>query len=207
VVEKAKVRFNSRPLGVFLESGATQQPRTRTITPLEKNVNTLLKLSKTLKWPRSATGKILPPTSWRPAAIGRATKNEKQAAKFRRLRTLSNVMVDAVIEVPERAFFFIVVEERTRLKKNVLLAQYESGQVLYQLLGYNRCRLFTLTRKEEPKRIQQIDTALTWTQLYHVFDENKARYAPASRILETCHFSQPGGAPWKSITDFPSGTC
>jgi hypothetical protein len=206
-VEQANIRFLSRPLGGFLEKGIAQAPRTQAVTPFEKNVNPLLKLPKTLKWPRSSKGKIITPSKWRGPSINGVVKNKKQADKLNRLRAMSNVAIDTAIEVPGRAFFFIVAEGRTKLKKSTLLLQYESGQLLYQLMGYNRCRLFTVTREAGPKRIPQIDTALTWSGLYAAFEAAKDRYPFATYILDLFEPQIAGGSLWKNNTNFPFGTC
>ena len=114
-------------------------------------------------------------------AVAKTARHRESLAK---LCTMSKAMIDAVIEVPGRAFFFLVIEETRRPRKTTLLVQYESGQLLYQLMGYNRCRLFTVRHRNEPKIIPQIDTALTWQGLYNVFCEARGRYAFTDLVLD-----------------------
>jgi hypothetical protein len=88
------------------------------------------------------------------------------------------------MEVPGRAFFFLVSQDRQRLKKSTLGVQYESGQILYKYLGYNRCRLFTITEKSSPRIIPQIDKPLSWQGLYDAFYQVRHEYALANSILK-----------------------
>jgi hypothetical protein len=99
------------------------------------------------------------------------------------LRQMSNAVVDAAIEVPGRAFFFLVAQEKKKLRKDTLMMQYQCGQVLYQLKGYNRCRLFTITDQPDTKIIPQIDTALSWQGLHHAFLRPGSSYAQSNNGL------------------------
>ena len=76
VVEQAKIRFFTRPLGILLETLIAQAPPSKTVTRLEKDVNGLLKLPKNLKWPRAARGEVIAPARWRGPAIHTAAKNQ-----------------------------------------------------------------------------------------------------------------------------------
>ena len=184
VVEQAKINFFVRPLGLLLERLIASMEPTWTATTLEQDVNTLLKLPKNLPWPRKRSGQLLAPSAWRKNAIVKAASTSEQEQKLVFLRKMANATIDAVIEVPGRAFFFLVVEERQRLQKQVLFVQYESGQLLYKLTGYNRCRLFTITKDSASKMIPQIDTALSWQHLYQAFSEARRRYAFADQVLQ-----------------------
>lgn len=188
VIEQAKINFFVRPLGALLEGLIAPLEPTWTATPLEKEVNTLLKLPKNLKWPRNRSGQLLAPAAWRRNAILEVASKSGQEEKLIFLRKMANATIDAVIEVPGRAFFFLVVQERNRLQKGALLIQYESGQMLYKLMGYNRCRLFTITKKSESKIIPQIDTALSWQHLHNAFSRSRHRYAFADQVMQ---FFQP----------------
>jgi hypothetical protein len=126
----------------------------------------------------------LAPAAWRSNAILKVGSNSGQEEKLIFLRKMANATIDAVIEVPGRAFFFLVVQERNRLQKGTLLIQYESGQMLYKLMGYNRCRLFTITKKSESKIIPQIDTALSWQHLHNAFSRSRHRYPFADQVMQ-----------------------
>lgn len=184
VVEEARIRFFARPLGALLEQRTAQSGPSPSLTPLEQEVNRLVGLPKTLKWPRGPSGELIPPVSWRRPMIEAAARPPKHLKKLSTLRSMSKATIDAVIEVPGRAFFFLVTFETGRPKKTDLLAQYESGQLLYKLMGYNRCRLFTITQKDEPKIIPEIDTALTWQGLHNAFFEARDRYSFADVVLD-----------------------
>jgi hypothetical protein len=184
IVEKAKVRFFARPLGAYLHQRISALGGSETSTALEEEVNRLIGLPKTLRWPRRRSGELVPPALWRRPMLDAVAKTAKNRQTLSKLRSMSKAMIDAVIEVPGRAFFFLVTEETERPKKPVLLVQYESGQLLYQLMGYNRCRLFTIRHRDEPKIIPQIDTALTWHGLYNVFHEARGRYAFTDPVLD-----------------------
>ena len=207
VVEQARVRFLSKALGVYIDTQIAKTPPSKAVTPLEKAGNSLLQIPKTLKWPRSSKAKIVSPSSWRSTALDRVTKNVRYKKQLGYFRALCNTAVDGVIEVPQRAFFFIVVQGKRKLIKNTLRMQYESGQMLYQLMGYNRCRLFTITEEEGPKRIDQIDTALTWSDLAHAFDAARERYSFTEIVLSFLKTIDTGELIWKNNTNFPSVTC
>lgn len=184
VVEKAKIRFFVRPLRGYLQKRISTLNTSTSSTPLEEEVNRLVRLPKTLRWPRRRSGELIPPFRWRRPMLDAVAKTARHREGLARLCTMSKAMIDAVIEVPGRAFFFLVTEETKRPKKPALLVQYESGQLLYQLMGYNRCRLFTIRHGNEPKIIPQIDTALTWQGLYNVFYEARERYAFTDLVLD-----------------------
>jgi len=184
IVEKAKIRFFVRPLGGYLQKRISTLGASTSSTPLEEKVNRLVRLPKTLRWPRSRSGELISPSRWRRPMLNAVAKTAKHREGLARLCSVSKAMIDAVIEVPGRAFFFLVVEETRRPRKTTLLVQYESGQLLYQLMGYNRCRLFTVRHRNEPKIIPQIDTALTWQGLYDVFCETRGRYAFTDLVLD-----------------------
>jgi len=184
VVEQAKIRFFVRPLGQYLRQRISTLSPSPASTPLEKEVNRLLRLPKTLRWPRRGAGELIPPFRWRRPMVNTVAKTAKHREGLARLRSMSKAMIDAVIEVPGRAFFFLVTEEAKKPKKPALLVQYEMGQLLYQLMGYNRCRLFTIRHSNEPKIIPEIDTALTWQGLYQVFEEARQRYAFTDLVLD-----------------------
>jgi hypothetical protein len=193
VVEKAKLRFFVRPLGAYLQQRISTLGASRSSTPLEQQVNRLVDLPKTLRWPRRRAGELIPPVLWRRPMLDAVAKTAKSRRNLARLQSMSKAMIDAVIEVPGRAFFFLVTEETRRQKKTTLLVQYESGQLLYQLMGYNRCRLFTIRHRNEPKIIPQIDTALTWQGLYNVFYEARERYAFTDLVLDLFDDMDRGG--------------
>jgi len=183
VVEQATIRFFVRPLGSFLERRiASMAPRVAA-TPLEKDVNVLMKLPKGLTWPREQSGRIVVPEAWRRSMLEEVSKKTGHVEKLVFLRKMCSATIDAAIEVPGRAFFFLAAQERKRLQKAMLLVQYESGQLLYKLLGYNRCRLFTITESSESKIIPQIDTALSWQGLYNAFYQARDGYAFADHVL------------------------
>jgi len=184
IVEKAKIRFFVRPLMRYLQQRISTLGASTSSTPLEEEVNRLIRLPQTLRWPRRRAGELIPPFRWRRPMLSAVAKAARHRESLARLCTMSNAMIDAVIEVPGRAFFFLVTEETKRPKKPALLVQYESGQLLYQLMGYNRCRLFTIRHGNEPKIIPQIDTALTWQGLYNVFYEARDRYAFTDLVLD-----------------------
>jgi hypothetical protein len=184
VVEQASIHFFVRPLADLLEQRIASMEPTMTATALEQEVNTLLKLPKNLKWPRKHNGQLLAPATWRSNAIRKVTSKSSYEEKLIFLRKMVNATIDAVIEVPGRAFFFLVVEERQRLQKQTLFIQYESGQMLYKLMGYNRCRLFTITNENESKIIPEIDTALSWHDLHNAFSEVHRRYGFADHLLQ-----------------------
>ena len=184
VVEQAKINFFIRPLGVYLEHQIVELGASPTSTSLEQDVNRLVKLPKALRWPRRASDELIPPASWRLAMLEAVARAPGDVEKLVRLRTMSNATIDAVINVPGRAFFFLVVQEARRLKKSTLLVQYDSGQLLYKLMGYNRCRLFTITKEEGAKIIPEIDTALTWQQVHDAFLRARDRYAFFDLILD-----------------------
>jgi len=184
VVEKARIRFFARPLGTYLQQRISSLGASRPSLLLEEEVNRLVGLPKTLKWPRRRSGELIPPAMWRRPMLDAVAKTARRRENLAKLRSMSKAMIDAVIEVPGRAFFFLVTEETERPKKPTLLVQYESGQLLYQLMGYNRCRLFTIRHRDEPKIIPQIDTALTWQGLYNVFHEARRRYAFTDLVLD-----------------------
>lgn len=183
VVEQATIRFFARPLGSLLERNMASMETSSVVTPLEKQVNVLMKLPKNLTWPRERSGRLVAPAAWRRNMLEHVSRKTGQVEKLGFLRQMSNASIDAVIEVPGRAFFFLVAQERQKPKKAMLLVQYESGQLLYKLLGYNRCRLFTITEKSEAKIIPQIDTALSWQGLYDAFYQSRHEYALADTIL------------------------
>ncbi len=182
VVQQAEVRFFTRPLGRLLERRIARTGPSRACTLLEQETNRLIQLPKTLKWPRRRSGELVPPGSWRLPMLRAAARTAKQLEKLLLLRRMSGVVIDAVIEVPDRAFFFLVVQGSKRLRKDDLLVRYQSGQLLYQLRGYNRCRLFTITREDSPKIIPQIDTALTWKGLHEAIVRTEGRY-PFAHIV------------------------
>jgi len=184
VVEKATIRFFVRPLGEYLQKRISTLGASKSSTPLEEEVNRLVRLPKTLRWPRRRSGELIPPFRWRRSMLDAVAKTVKTHENLAGLCSMSKAMIDAVIEVPGRAFFFLVTEETKRPKQAALLVQYESGQLLYQLMGYNRCRLFTLRHRDEPKIIPQIDTALTWQGLYNVFYEARERYAFTDLVFD-----------------------
>ncbi|MBW2108561.1 MAG: hypothetical protein JRI36_07860 [Deltaproteobacteria bacterium] len=184
VVEKAGVAFFVRPLGALLDRRIARQRAGGSVTPLEKRINGLLSLPEGLMWPRRASGAMLLPGQWRRPMLKQVTKDTRQLERLSFLRTLCRASIDAVIEVPDRAFFFLVVSEGTRLKPSRLRVQFECGQLLYKILGYNRCRLFTVTDDDGPKIIPQIDTPLSWAGLRHAFFEARNRYAFAFRVLD-----------------------
>ncbi|MBN1841699.1 MAG: hypothetical protein JW883_05380 [Deltaproteobacteria bacterium] len=184
VVEEARIRFFARPLGALFEQRTAQSGLSPSLTTLEQDVNRLVGLPKTLKWPRRPSDELIPPVSWRRPMIEAVARTPKHLKKLSALRSMSKATMDAVIEVPGRAFFFLVAFETKRPKKTDLLAQYESGQLLYKLMGYNRCRLFTITQKDEPKIIAEIDTALTWQGLHNAFFEARHRYPIADSVLD-----------------------
>lgn len=184
IVEKAKIRFFVRSLGGYLQQRISALGASTSSTPLEEEVNRLVRLPKTLRWPRRQAGELIPPSQWRRPMLNAVAKTARHRESLARLCTMSKAMIDAVIEVPGRAFFFLVTEETKRPKKPALLVQYESGQLLYQLMGYNRCRLFTIRHRNEPKIIPQIDTALTWQGLYNVFCEARKRYPFTDLVLD-----------------------
>jgi len=183
VVEQATIRFFVRPLGSLLERKIASMQPSAAATPLEKEVNALMKLPKNVTWPRERSGRLVAPAAWRRSMLDRGAKKEGHVEKLVFLRQMSNAIIDAAIEVPGRAFFFLVAQERKKLKKAMLLVQYESGQMLYKLLGYNRCRLFTITENGESKIIPQIDTALSWQGLYNAFYQARHGYAFADTVL------------------------
>jgi hypothetical protein len=184
VVEQARVSFFVRPLETCLERRIGSTPPSAAATLLEKEVNRILDLPEILRWPRDVSGLVVHPSRWGNAAIERAAETAEQKERLVGLRQMSRATIDAVIEVPGRAFFFIVAQHKTRLKKDTLRLQYRAGQLLYQVMGYNRCRLFTITPDEAPKRIPEIDTALTWRGLYQVFSQTRDRYPFAGSVLE-----------------------
>lgn len=184
VVEQANIHFFVNPLGALLNRQITTMETTSTTTPLEKEVNALLKLPKNLRWPRRHSGQLLAPATWRRSAIREVTNKAGQEEKLVLLRKMAKAVIDAVIEVPGRAFFYLVVQERNRLQKEQLLIQYESGQMLYKLMGYNRCRLFTITEKNESKIIPEIDTALSWQDLHDAFSLARRGYPFANQVMQ-----------------------
>ena len=184
VVEQAKIRFFVRPLGQYLQQRIATESVSISSTPLEKEVNHLVGLPKTLRWPRRRAGTLIAPLGWRRPMVNTVAKTAKQGERLARLCAMSKTMIDAVIEVPGRALFFLIPEGTTRPNKPTLLVQYEMGQLLYQLMGYNRCRLFTIRHRNEPKIIPEIDTALTWQGLYQVFNEARQRYAFTDLVLD-----------------------
>ena len=184
IVEEAKVHFFVKPLERYLQQRISTFGPSTASTPLEEEVNRLIRLPKTLRWPRRRSGELIPPFRWRRPVLNAVAKKAKHPEGLARLCAMSKAMIDGVIEVPGRAFFFLVTEETKRPKKPALLVQYESGQLLYQLMGYNRCRLFTIRHKNEPKIIPQVDTALTWQGLYKVFYEARGRYAFTDVVLD-----------------------
>jgi hypothetical protein len=187
VVEQARVSFFVRPLETCLERRIASNPPSTAATPLEKEVNRILELPETLRWPRGRSGRIVHPSRWGSPAIERAAETAEQKDRLVGLRQMCRVTVDAVIDVTGRAFFFIVAQNRADkagLRRDSLALQYRAGQLLYQIMGYNRCRLFTITPDEAPKRIPEIDTALTWRGFYRVFSETRDRYPFAGSVLE-----------------------
>lgn len=184
VVEQARIRFFVSPLGALLERRIAEQGACPESTPLERDINGLLRLPKHLRWPRNRNDMLISPGAWRRPALERVASKPSQMEKLIALRKMSHATIDAVIEVPGRAFFFLVVQSAKKLEKKALLVQYESGQVLYKLMRYNRCRLFTITEKDEPKIIAQVDTALCWQGLQRAFFEVRDRYAFADRVLD-----------------------
>lgn len=184
VVEQASISFFSRPLGMHIEQRIAQLEASRASTSFEQDVNRFVNLPKALKWPRRASGELISPCLWRRPMLEAIEKAPENLEKLIRLRTMSNATIDAVIEVPGRAFFFLVAQGKRRLNKNTLLVQYDSGQLLYKLMGYNRCRLFTITEEDKPKIIPQIDTALTWHGLYNSFFQMRDRYAFSRLVLD-----------------------
>jgi hypothetical protein len=186
VVKEARIAFFLRPLGSYLEQKIAQSGQSHSLIPLEQELNSLIGLPKTLKWPRRHSGEIIPPFLWRRPALEAMTESHAHQKRLARLRGMSKTAIDAVLEVPGRAFFFLVTRDKTKPKKTTLLWQYESGQLLYKIMRYNRCRLFTISHRDEPKIIPQIDRALTWQGLYEVFAETRHQYAFASEILTLC---------------------
>ncbi len=184
VVEQAKINFFTQPLGALVERKIAQIGPCQTLTPFEQEVNHLLGLPKTLKWPRRRSGELISPASWRRPMLESVASGSNHLERLAFLRSMSNVTIDAVIEVPGRAFFFLVVQGTKKLQKDTLLVQFESGQMLYKLMGYNRCRLFTVTTQDEPKIISQIDTALSWRGLRSAFSQVRDRYAFADQVLD-----------------------
>jgi hypothetical protein len=184
IVAQAGVRFFLRPLGSWLKRNIASSEATAAATPLEQQVHVLMKLPKRLAWPRLRSGRPAPPTAWRRHLLERDGIKTGHVEKLMSLRRMSNATIDAVIDVPGRALFFLVVEDRPRLSKSNLAVQYHSGQLLYQLMGYNRCRLFTITQNSGSKIIPQVDTALSWQGLYEAFDQVRHGYPFAHIILK-----------------------
>jgi len=184
VVKKAKVSFFIKPLGTYFKQRIIQLGQSRTLTPLEQRVNPLIKLPKTLKWPRRRSGELIHPASWRRPTLESVAKTSKDMEGLSWLRSMSKVTIDAVIEVPARAFFFLVTGRIRKTQKKGLLLKHKTGQLLYNLMGYNRCRLFTISHKGGPKIIPQIDTALTWQELYDAFSKGRDRYRFAGSVLD-----------------------
>lgn len=184
VVEQARVSFFVRPLETCLERRIASTPPSPAATPLEKEVNRILELPEILRWPRERSGRIVHPSQWGSTAIETAAQTAEQKGRLVGLRQMCRATIDAVIDVPGRAFFFIVAQNKAGLRKNSLGLQYRAGQLLYQIMGYNRCRLFTITADGAPKRIPEIDTALTWRGLYNAFCETRDRYPFAGSVLE-----------------------
>jgi hypothetical protein len=184
VVEAAKLNFFVNPLDMYVRDRITQQQKSLSLTPLEEKVDSLMGLRKTLKWPRKASGELIPPASWRRPMLQAVAKRPKEQEILAGLRHMCKVTIDAVIEVPARAFFFLVTLDSRKAPRTELVLQYDSGQLLYKLLGYNRCRLFTISNTEGPKVIQQIDTALTWQGLYDAFLQRRGEYPFARPILD-----------------------
>lgn len=183
VVEQARISFFTRPLGMHIEQRIAQLGASRTSTSFEQDVNRFVKLPKALRWPRRSSGELIPPASWRRPMLEAVASIPTHLEKLTRLRSMSNATIDAVIEVPGRAFFFLVAQGRRKLKQSTLLVQYDSGQLLYKLMAYNRCRLFTITEEGKPKIIPQIDTALTWEGLHSSFFQMRHQYAFAGLVL------------------------
>ena len=186
VVKEAKISFFVRPLGAYLAQKAAQSSPSRSTIPLEQEINRLMKLPGSLRWPRRLSGEVIPPTLWQRPALEAMTRSSGYQKTMAKLRDMSNAVVDAVLEVPSRALFFLVIWEKGRPKKTTLLMQYESGQLLYKIMGYNRCRLFTISHRDAPKIIPQIDRALTWQGLYDTFSKVAPRYAFAGNIRALC---------------------
>jgi hypothetical protein len=184
VVEQARVSFFVRPLETCLERRLLSNPPSTAATPLEKEINRILDLPEILRWPRDVSGRIVHPSRWGSTAIERAAETAEQKGRLVGLKQMCRATVDAVIEVPGRAFFFIVAQHKTRLKKDTLRLQYKAGQLLYQIMRYNRCRLFTITGDAAPRRIPEIDTALTWRGLYDAFCQTRNGYPFSGSILE-----------------------
>ncbi len=183
VVEKAQISFFTNPLGAWLDKGVAQLGVSPWQTPLEKQVNGLINIPKQLAWPRKPSGDLKPPGSWRRPALRAVAKEAGQLDALARLRQMCGVTVDAVIEVPGRAFFFLVAVEAKKPPKKALVLQYDCGQLLYKIKRYNRCRLFTISHADGPKIIPQIDTALTWKGIYDAFLETRASYPFADLVL------------------------
>ncbi len=186
VLKGAEISFFVRPLGAYLEKRIAHSNESLSLTAIEQEVNRLLKLPETLKWPRNHTGRIIPPASWRDPMPGSVSKSEDCRTKLAGLRSMSKAAIDVLIEVPGRAYFFLVSWEKRKPGKHTLLLQYESGQLLYRLSGYNRCRLFTISHRDESKIIRQIDRALTWQALSDAFAKVSDRYAFTDKILALC---------------------
>ena len=184
VVEKATIGFFTRPLGAYLNKRAIHQGASLAVTPLEKEVNGLIKIPRQLTWPRKPSGELIPPALWRRPTLQAVANRRKDQEALARLRQMSKVTIDAVIEVPARAFFFLVIVETKKPQKKGLVLQYEAGQLLYKLMGYNRCRVFTISHSKGPKIIPQIDTALTWQGLYEAFFEKQGQYPFAGLVLD-----------------------
>jgi hypothetical protein len=186
VVKEARITFFVRPLGSYLEQKIAQSGQSHSLISLEQEVNRLMELPKTLKWSKRHSGEIVPPALWRRPMLEAMTENHGYQKKLARLRGMSNTAIDAVLEVPGRAFFFLVTWEKRKPKEATLLMQYESGQLLYKIMGYNRCRLFTISHGDEPKIISEIDRALTWQGLSNAFAEARHQYPFGDEILTLC---------------------
>jgi len=187
IVEKANIRFFVRPLGRYFQQRISTLGPSTSSTPLEEEVNRLVRLPKTLRWPRRRSGKVISPFRWQGPMLNAVARTAKHRERLTRLCTMSKAVIDAVIEVPGRALFFLVTEDTTRPSKSALLVQYETGQLLYQLMGYNRCRLFTIRHRNQPKIIPEIDAALTWQGLYQIFEGVRHRYAFTDLVLDLFH--------------------
>ena len=184
VVEQAKISFFFSPLGVYLYERIADQGPSPALTALEEEVNTLTEIPGQLMWPREPSGHLVPPTSWGASTLQAVAGKPEEQETLARLRDMSKVTIDVVIEVPGRALFFLAIVDTKGPSRKGLALQYDAGQLLYKLMDYNRCRLFTLSHADGPKIIPQIDTALTWQGLCDAFARRKDQYPFARPILD-----------------------
>ncbi|MDL1970585.1 MAG: hypothetical protein LWW94_06365 [Candidatus Desulfofervidaceae bacterium] len=163
VLKEARVYFAYRPLLDYFLKESSRLKRCPHLTQIEQTVNLELGLPQDLQWPRNKKGYLRHPKSWTRKFL---IKNypEKYIPSLLFLRKLVFVEYEAVVDVPERAFFLIKASP-TPFSYTQIEKAYVCGNLLTHICCYNRFRLITITRPKMAVGLDKIDRAISWHEL------------------------------------------